>query len=137
MTDEKCLFCKIARGELPSQKVYEDEDVYAFLDIKPVSPGHTLVIPKRHFTSLYELSDEIIGHLFMKVRDISIAAKKGLNADGINLEMNNDGPAGQIIYHAHIHIVPRFSGDGLRHWPGKDISMEELAKTAEKIKNRL
>lgn len=134
MTD--CLFCKIIAGEIPSTKVYEDDTVLAFLDIHPVNIGHTLVIPKAHYTNLYEAPDDIIAHMMVIVKKLSIAIKKALNADGINIEMNNDTPAGQLIFHTHLHIIPRFSDDGLKHWPSpRGYNEGEMAEVSEKIRN--
>jgi histidine triad (HIT) family protein len=134
---DDCLFCKIAGGEVPSDTVYEDDEIRAFLDIRPVNPGHTLVVPKKHYTNLYDLDDEILEKLGKALRDLSIAIKKALNADGINIEMNNDLVAGQVILHAHLHIVPRFERDGLKHWPGKVLSEEKMKGAAEKIRKML
>lgn len=133
---DSCLFCKIIAGEIPSTKVYEDDTVLAFLDIHPVNIGHTLVIPKAHHTNLYETPDEDLAHIMAVVKKLSISIKSGLNADGINIEMNNDPVAGQIIFHTHIHIIPRFSGDGLTHWPSpRGYNEREADEVAEKIKN--
>lgn len=136
--ETNCLFCKIISGEIPSTRVYEDEQVLAFLDINPVNIGHTLVIPKQHFIHLYETPDEILGRMISTAKKIGIALKNALSADGINLEMNNDPVAGQVIFHAHIHIVPRFSGDGFTHWKGaRGYEPNEATQTAEKIKKCL
>lgn len=113
-----CLFCKIIAGEIPAKKIYEDDTVLAFLDIHPVNIGHTLVIPKAHFANLYDTSDETLSHMMTVVKKLSVAVKGALNADGVNIEMNNDAVAGQIIFHTHLHIIPRFSGDGFTHWRG-------------------
>lgn len=134
---DECLFCKIIKGEVPSTKVYEDDTVFAFLDIAPVNPGHTLVIPKEHSPNLYEIDDDTLCKITAVTKKLSIAIKKALDADGINLEMNNDSVAGQVIFHAHIHIVPRFEGDGLKHWPGKNYEGGHQEEVAEKIKNAL
>lgn len=131
---ETCLFCKMVAGEIPVQKVYEDEHVLGFLDIHPVNIGHTLVIPKIHSANLYDTPDETLSHLFPVIKKLAIAIKKGVGADGINIEMNNDAPAGQIIFHAHIHIIPRFSGDGFTHWHGpRDYNDGEASEVAQKI----
>lgn len=131
---ETCLFCKIVSGEIPCTKVYEDDTVLAFLDIHPVNIGHTLVIPKKHYPNLYETPNETLAHMMIIVRKISIAIKKALNTDGINIEMNNDSTAGQIIFHTHIHIVPRFQGDGFTNWNGsRDYREGETVQVAEKI----
>ena len=131
-----CIFCKVISGELPSYKIYEDENVYVFLDIHPVSPGHTLVIPKKHLPNIYELDDETVKSLSVAVRDTSITVKKAMEADGINIIMNNDGAAGQIIQdHAHIHVIPRYENDGLKDWPSNDLPKERMDEILEKIKN--
>ena len=133
-----CLFCKIIVGEIPAQKIYEDEHIIAFLDIHPVNIGHTLVIPKKHFANLYETPNETLAHMMVVVKKLSIAVKSSLGADGINIEMNNDPIAGQIIFHTHLHIVPRFDGDGFRHWHGaRDYNRGEDADVAQKIKTHL
>ena len=130
-----CVFCKIAQGKIPADKIYEDEKFFSFLDINPNNPGHTLIIPKNHYENIYSLPDEIICDIGLLVKKISIAVKHGVSADGINIIMNNDSAAGQIVFHAHFHIIPRFADDGLRHWPGKSYAnKEEPAEIAEKIK---
>ena len=106
-----CLFCKIINGEMPSHKVYEDEDILAFLDINPVNPGHTLVVPKKHYENLYETPDEALAKLMAVVRKLAVSIRSGLNADGTNIEMHNDEISGQLISHTHIHIIPRFEGN--------------------------
>lgn len=135
MTD--CIFCKIIEGEIPSNKIYEDEDTFAFLDIKPVNIGHTLVVPKRHSRNLMNIDDESLSRTINVVKKVAIALKKSLNADGVNMGMNNEPGAGQVVFHTHFHVIPRFKDDGIKLWPQKDISQEELAETAEKIKNKL
>ena len=131
----ECVFCKIAQGEIPSDKIYEDNNFFAFLDIKPNNPGHTLIIPKTHYKNIYELPDETLSEIAPLIKKIAIAVKHGVTADGINIIMNNDSAAGQIVHHAHFHIIPRFADDGYRHWLGKPYAnKEESAKIAEKIK---
>lgn len=133
-----CLFCKIIGGEIPSAKVYEDEYSFAFLDINPINPGHTLLVPKRHFANLYETSDEALKELAPTIKKLAVAVKKAVSADGINIGMNNDPAAGQLVFHAHFHIIPRHSEDGFKHWhskrPYKD---DEMNQIAEKIKTSL
>lgn len=133
-----CVFCKIVKGEIPADKIYEGDDFLAFLDINPINPGHTLLIPKAHYSNLYEMPNKVLSEIAPIIKKLAIAAKQGINADGINIIMNNDGTSGQIVPHAHFHIIPRFADDGLRHWPGKPYaSKEEAAKIAEKIKSNL
>ncbi len=110
----------------------------AFLDIHPVNIGHTLIVPKTHATNLYETPDETVAHMMRVVKKLSVAIKSAVSADGINIEMNNDSVAGQIIFHTHKHIVPRFSGDGFTHWNGaRGYNESEMAEVAEKISSGL
>ncbi len=134
---DNCIFCKIIKGEIPADKIYEDENCFAFLDIKPVNLGHALLIPKRHYENLYELPDDLLSKIAPIIKKIALAVKSGVNAEGINIGMNNEGPAGQLVLHAHFHIMPRFSNDGHVHWHGKEYSKEEFSQTAEKIKEKL
>lgn len=112
--DENCVFCKIARGEIKSEKIMENDSFFAIRDIKPDAPGHSLVISKKHYVTLLDiptkLGNEMID-LAKKVADDLIGKKLG---DGFNLVMNNTAVAGQIVMHAHIHVIPRKEGDGLR-----------------------
>lgn len=108
-----CIFCKIINGEIPSTKVFEDEDVVAFLDIMQVTKGHTLVIPKIHKENIYELTPEIAANLFKSVPKIANAIKKEFEPIGMNLINNNGEHAGQSVFHYHIHLIPRYGkGDG-------------------------
>ncbi|RJQ30804.1 HIT family protein [Candidatus Parcubacteria bacterium] len=133
--NNQCVFCKIARKELPADITHEDEDFLAFLDINPVNRGHTLLIPKSHYANLYDLSDETISKMSVLMKKIAASVKRAAKADGINLIMNVEGAAGQIVPHAHFHIIPRFSNDGLRHWPGKPYAnKEESAEMANAIR---
>ncbi|OGC80338.1 hypothetical protein A2943_01055 [Candidatus Adlerbacteria bacterium RIFCSPLOWO2_01_FULL_51_16] len=132
-----CVFCKIVAAEIPSEKVYEDADTLAFLDIKPNSPGHTLVIPKKHSENLYDIDDHSLATVMRTVQRVAIALKKAVQAEGINIAMNNERAAGQIIFHPHLHIIPRFAEDGYRHWPKKDYKEGEAAAVAQKIRAAL
>ena len=109
-----CVFCRIAAGELPAEIVYQDERVIAFLDINPLNPGHTLVIPKAHVERLSDLPAELTGPLLAAAVRVAKAAQEALGAAGVNLVLNDGRAAGQAIPHLHLHVVPRFSGDGGR-----------------------
>lgn len=132
-----CVFCKIIKGEIQTNKVYEDENYLAFLDITPINPGHALLIPKAHYKNLYELPDNVLTDMAPLIKKIAVAVKQATGADGINISMNNEEVAGQIIPHAHFHIMPRFSNDGYRHWRGKPYSESEARKTTEQIRKFL
>lgn len=135
--EHDCLFCKIVKGEVPSEKVHEDECSFAFLDIKPINPGHTLLVPKKHFANLYEIPDETLRALAPAIKKLAVGVKKAVGADGINIGMNNDPAAGQLVFHAHIHIMPRFEGDGHKHWQGKPYDDGEEKRVGEKIRSAL
>lgn len=132
-----CVFCKIIAGEIPAYKVYEDDDVLVFLDITPVNPGHTLVIPKRHYDDLLELPEVEAARLIGIVKKIAPAILTGVGAAGFNLKLNNGPVAGQVVSHVHWHIVPRFSDDGRKLWSGQSYEAGEAEKIAEKIKSQL
>lgn len=108
-----CLFCKIACGEIESEKVYEDESIVAFLDIFPAAAGHTLIIPKDHYDTLNNTPEPVLAKLISVAKTAARAITGAFNADGVNLFQNNGEAAGQIIHHVHFHIVPRFLDDGL------------------------
>ena len=129
-----CLFCNIIAGEIPSHTVFEDEKTLAFLDIGPVNTGHTLVIPKRHSQNIFDIASEDWAAVAETVRRVAGALEKGLGADGINLEMNNRPYAGQIVDHTHVHIIPRFRGDGLQHWPQHKYKEGEAEAALAKIR---
>jgi len=116
---EDCIFCKIVKKEIPASVVYEDADTLAFLDIAPVNVGHSLVIPKKHYVNIYETPEETLIEMMKAVKKLSHAIKNGLSADGINVTMNNDPAAGQVVFHSHIHIIPRVANDGFGLWHGK------------------
>lgn len=133
------LFLKIISGEIPSSKIYEDEHTFAFLDINPVNHGHTLVVPKDRYPNVYDVPEDVWVHVMKTVRKIAPAVKKAVGADGINIIMNNDPAADQLVTdHAHIHIVPRFKDDGFTSWPGTPYQNdEEKEHVAEKIRATL
>jgi histidine triad (HIT) family protein len=132
-----CLFCKIIKGEIPSTKIYEDENSFAFLDINPVNPGHTLLVPKKHSRNIFDTDDEVLKQLAPTLKKLSIAVKDGASADGVNIHINNEPAAGQVVFHTHIHIIPRFTGDGVKMWKGGEYKQNEIEKIAEKIKNMI
>ena len=108
-----CIFCKIINGDIPSARVYEDDNVLAFIDISQVTKGHTLVIPKVHQENIFELTPTVASSLFSVVPKIANGIKKHFNPLGMNIVNNNGAPAGQTVFHYHIHLIPRYgTGDG-------------------------
>lgn len=124
----ECIFCKIITNQIPSHKVYEDDYVLAFLDIKPNHPGHTLVIPKEHFENIYSVPAEIFARMTVVAQKIAVALKQSLECDGVNLAMNNEKDAGQVIFHTHIHVIPRYAGDGFALFPPGDYATDTQAQ---------
>jgi histidine triad (HIT) family protein len=109
---EECIFCKIVSGQIPSEKVYEDSDVIAFLDINPRNIGHTLVLPKKHYHTIMEMSDRDVSNLFLAVKKVANAVKEAVKAYGISINQSNEKAAGQLIPHVHVHVIPRFYTEG-------------------------
>ncbi len=110
-----CIFCQIVSGQIPSSKVYEDEEVLAFLDITQVTKGHTLVIPKHHYRNMLEMDAEAASSLFARVPKIAKQLQEKLGASGVNIINNNEEAAGQTVFHTHVHLLPRFDAtDGLK-----------------------
>lgn len=111
----ECIFCKIIDGSIPSAKIYEDDHVYAFMDIMPLTKGHTLIIPKNHKENIYDLSEEDASNLFKVVPKIASVLKESFGPVGMNLLNNNGAPAGQSVFHFHLHFIPRYDKtDGFR-----------------------
>ena len=113
-----CIFCKIIRGDLPSYTIYEDEEVKAFLDISPVADGHTLIIPKKHYENIYDADIEMLKNVEMASKAVGNLLKEKLGCVGITRMQNNE--YGQEVKHYHMHIVPRYKGDGLKINYNKD-----------------
>lgn len=138
MNNSECIFCKIISKEIPANIVYEDGFSLAFLDINPVNIGHTLLLPKEHYENIFDIPEELLAKLSVNSKKLATAIKKSLTADGINVSLNNGATAGQLVPHAHIHIVPRYLGDGFTHWKGKrGYNDGEATVVAEKIKSNL
>lgn len=132
MTD--CLFCKITRKEIPADIVYEDDAFVAFLDIKPTSEGHTLVVPKAHFDGFADTPADVVGVLMGIVQKVARAATAAVGATAFNIGVNTGKEAGQVIFHTHIHIIPRKIGDGLVMWHGKTLPELRMKEIFEAIK---
>lgn len=133
-TDPDCIFCKIAAGRIPSHKVYEDDHVFAFLDINPLSEGHTLIIPKHHCVTLDQLPADSLAACGLAAKKLAPAITKVSNCPDWNLLQNNGKLAGQVVMHVHFHLIPRREGDGLGYrWPAGKLS----ADRATELKNEI
>jgi histidine triad (HIT) family protein len=135
---EECLFCKIVNNEIPAYKIYEDEDVLAFLDIHPMSKGHTLIIPKKHAKDIFDLDSEVLKKISLVAKKISQKMKDILGVDGVNLYHASGVNAEQTVFHFHLHVVPRRKDDAICFTCaviGKEnVSPEELKETVDKLK---
>lgn len=132
--DSDCIFCKIVAGEIPCAKVFESETCIAFLDIAPVNPGHALVLPKGHYPILTDVPVELGADLLDAMSRVSNAVMEATGADGLNLIQNNHEAAGQLVHHAHFHLIPRHEDDGLKLWSQSAYeNMDEMGRLAEKI----
>lgn len=123
---EDCVFCKIVAGDIPAQKIYEDENYLAFLNIAPNTKGHSLVIPKKHTATFLDLNSDEAGELNKIVLHVAKKLTKALNIENFNLGLNNGAIAGQSVQHVHWHLIPRYEGDGLLHWEKSPKAGEEL-----------
>ncbi len=134
-----CVFCKIINGEIPSEKVYENDKVYAFMDINPLNDGHVLIVPKSHAGTIHEIGEDDFLAVMSATHKLAAAVRKALNPDGINLMQLNGKAANQVVPHLHVHIVPRWSGDGLTisQWEIVSGNLEKVKSVAEQIKNSL
>ncbi|MFA4941587.1 MAG: HIT domain-containing protein [Patescibacteria group bacterium] len=124
-----CVFCKIVAGEIPSYKIYEDDKVLAFLDINPVTSGHTLLIPKEHFKMMVDTPDEMISYLFIRAKELMKTIKKAMNADYVVVSV-----VGIDVPHFHIHLIPRNFNDGLDNfWPTKKYEEGEVEEIRKQL----
>ena len=114
MRDDNCIFCKIAAGEIPSATLYEDDDFRVILDIEPASKGHALILPKEHYANLYELDDELAAKAMVLAKKMITKLTAILGCDGYNVVQNNGTVAGQTVFHFHMHLIPRYQGDGVK-----------------------
>jgi histidine triad (HIT) family protein len=138
MAGQDCIFCRIIAGQISSTRVWENDRCLAFLDIRPISDGHTLLIPKRHAGSLSECEASVLAEMIGVVGPLAKAVVQAAQAEGYNLLCNDGRAAGQLVDHVHFHIIPRRSGDGvLAHWPHKEYPAGRAEAMAEKIRSHL
>jgi len=131
-----CLFCKIIKGEIPSHKIYEDEDTYVFLNINPMSKGHALIVPKNHAEMMSQGSEADALAMMKTLYLIAPKIMDALGATGYNLGMNHGEIAGQEIFHTHLHLIPRYEGVA-RTFDKMEVTQEELAQVVEQIRSKI
>ncbi len=130
-----CIFCKIANGEIPAATLYEDEDFRVILDLGPASKGHALILPKTHAANLYELPEELAGKAMILAKKMAVKLTDALQCDGLNVVQNNGEAAGQTVHHFHMHLIPRYEGDGVGiTWKPGELSDEDREEILTKIK---
>ena len=139
MSDD-CIFCRIVDGEIPSRAVYEDDEVFAFLDVNPLAWGHTLVVPKAHDPRIGGLPDGVAAAVFARMSELAPAVERAMGADGMTVAVNDGPAAGQEVPHVHGHLVPRFEDDGAGPihalgWKRPDLDDEALDDVAESIRD--
>jgi histidine triad (HIT) family protein len=134
-----CIFCKIVAGEIPSVKVLDEDKVVAFMDINPSSRGHMLVVPKNHAENIFEISEADLSAVMGTVKRCAVAVRKALGAEGVTVLQLNGKASDQVVPHLHVHIMPRWEGDGLTvsNWEMKAGDMDELQDIAERVTEHL
>jgi histidine triad (HIT) family protein len=132
-----CIFCRIAARDLQAVRVLETQLALAFLDIAPVNYGHTLVIPKAHYQNLLDLPDTLWQEMGRVCRQVAQALRAALYAQGFNVQMNNFEAAGQVVFHAHVHVIPRYFTDGLQLFPQESYRSGDMEKTGEQLRRML
>jgi len=138
MSDSGCIFCSIVSGKIPCLGIFEDEGTLAFLDVGPVSDGHTLVIPKAHFGRLHECPPDVLGAVCNSIARVARAVVSAVGAEAYNVLCNNGAPAGQIVEHVHFHIIPRNPGDGVfDRWPAYKYQPGRAEEIAARIREKL
>ena len=134
MRDDNCIFCKILNGDIPSRKVFEDDDFCVIMDVDPATKGHCLILPKEHYAKLLAMPDELAARVLPLAKKVAAHLQETLGCDGINLVQNNGETAGQTVFHFHMHLIPRYKEDGQKiGWNPGSPSQEEL----EEIKNQI
>jgi histidine triad (HIT) family protein len=135
--DESNVFAKILRGELPAHKIYETDRVLAFMDIMPRGEGHALVVPKVKARNILDVSPEDLAELMKAVQVVAKASKRAFDADGVTIQQFNESAGGQIVFHLHVHVIPRFEGVALKPHTGQMENPDILAANAEKLRRAL
>ena len=135
MKKDDCIFCKIAAGEIPSRKIYEDSDLIAIMDLNPTSKGHSLIIPKEHCTNIYDIDEDIAAKVMKTAKKLATKMTVALNCDGFNLLQNNGETAGQTMFHFHMHLIPRYkdADNNMLKFTSVSFSDEEMDSIRDQI----
>ena len=131
--NSSCIFCQIATGKIPTQKIYENQQCLAFLDINPLSHGHTLIIPKKHYENIFDIPTTKLKNIIIVAQEVAKMMKKRLGASGANLLHASGRDAQQSVFHFHIHIVPRYLNDKLNTWPNSRYQEKDIEKVQREL----
>lgn len=137
MRDDNCIFCKLANGDIPTNMIYEDDMFAVILDASPATRGHALILPKEHAANIYELSDETASRIFVLAKKMAVKMTELLKCDGFNIVQNNGEVAGQTVFHFHMHLIPRYKGDGNEEklcWNHQEFTPEEMKEICDLLK---
>ena len=135
MKDDNCIFCKLANGDIPTNTIYEDEDFRVILDNSPATKGHALILPKEHFSDMFEIDEETLGKAAKLAKKVITHEKAVLDCDGYNVLQNNGVDAGQTVFHFHMHLIPRYAGDqAIMEWNHKEYCDEEMKNICSDMK---
>jgi len=133
--DANCIFCKIVQKQAPSSIIYEDDSVMAFLDIRPINEGHALVIPKEHYEGIFDIPSELLGKVHQVTKTVANAVKQAVNAEGISIVQQNGRAANQVVFHLHVHIIPKYAGQKIKSLHELQMAdHKQLDLTAAKIR---
>lgn len=132
MNKDDCIFCKLANGQIPTNKIYEDDDFTVILDAQPATKGHALIIPKKHFDDLYGIDDEVSSKIMPLAKKVGTHMKEALKCDGLNVLQNNGEAAGQTVFHFHVHLIPRYSdSNAILNWSHCSFTEEQTREIRE------
>lgn len=137
MRDSDCIFCKIIAGEIPSNTIYEDDAFKVILDLAPAAKGHALILPKEHYTDIYEIDEETAGRAMKLAKKLAIHMTDVLGCDGFNILQNNHEVAGQTVFHFHMHLIPRYKdakNNDILVWSHETFSDEEMAEIRDSLR---
>ena len=133
---ENCIFCKIVKGEVSSNKIYETDRTLVFLDANPISKGHSLIISKEHHEDIFNIDEGYLKDIIITAKELSKKMKRNLGVSGVNILHASGKDAQQSVFHFHIHLVPRYENDGLNAWPKSDYKQENFEEIANKIRGK-
>ena len=134
MRKDDCIFCKLANGDIPTNTVYEDDNFRVIMDMSPATKGHSLILPKEHFSDIYEIDEELAGKSFKLAKKMATVMTEKLSCDGFNIVQNNRETAGQTVFHFHMHLIPRYKDDNQKiGWNPMEPSSDELKEILDRI----